>query len=33
MLQESQENGSSFNGNDILTGALETPEYSGRVRG
>ena len=29
MLQESQENGSSFNGNDILTGGLGTLEYSG----
>ena len=29
MLQESQENGSSFNGNDILVEALGTPEYSG----
>ena len=32
MLQESQESGSSFNENDILTEALGTPEYSGRVR-
>ena len=32
MLQESQENCSSFNGNDILVKALGTLEYSGRVR-
>ena len=31
MLQESQENGSIFNGNDILVEALGTPEYSGRA--
>ena len=32
MLQQSQESSLSFNGNDILTEALGTPEYSGRVR-
>ena len=32
MLQESQESGSRFNGNDILTEALGSPEYSGRVQ-
>ena len=33
MLKESQESGRIFSGNnDILTEALGTPEYSGRVR-
>ena len=33
MLQESEESGLSFNGNnDILTKALDTSEYNGRVR-
>ena len=33
MLKESRESGRIFSGNnDILTEALGTPEYSGRVR-